>query len=229
MVVFSFPEEKGVRYLCAVFPFLVMSVAYVIDYAFRHQTRKYPRMVLGLIVLLMVSLMGMKSYRIAEINSDYREAALFLLEKSPEVKFLSTQKYVMDLYVSNADQVRDVPRDFKKFLSEVSSGYEYLVLDPQAYISFPAEGRFSTGLVSQYEYLKGHFVPLKVYDHFDPIMLERFVFEHSSNLLRSTEFLRLAKKNGFAKIYVYDLKLVVPAMLNTYLRLKGREGTVNDG
>ena len=48
--------------------------------------------------------------------------------------------------------------------------------------------------------------PVKEYTHFEPAMLERFVFEHSEDLLRSIEFLRSNKGGKLGRLKVFDVK-----------------------
>ena len=229
MLIFSLPEEKGARYLCVMYPFMAMSVAYTAVRVFRYLRNPRHRVVWGAVIVGMLMMLTRVSSQMAMIGSDYRTCAGFLTARNPGVKFLSTQKYVQDLFVSDRDQVRDVPRRFSRLVEEFSNGYEYLVLGPQAYMSLtPGARRFALKLDGPYEMLLQRIEPLKTYDHFDRVMLERFVLEHSSNLLDSTEFLRHAQAKGFGRLRVYDLKFCVPLMMEAAARYQQRTGGAND-
>lgn len=214
MIIFSLPEEKGARYLCVVFPFLAMSVAYFIEVMFGRLKSPQKRFMWGLVVVMMFVFLTIKSSLITQAGSDYHKCADFLIRKDAGIKFLSSQKQVQDLYVSNPDQVQDIPHGFNGLTTRLSEGYTYLVLGPQAYLAVPeGEQRFALRLEGSVGYLREKFAPVQEFDHFNRVMLERFVFEHSSNLIDSTEFLRLADSRGFGKLYVYDLRQCVPAMM----------------
>lgn len=219
MAIFSLPEEKGARYLCVVFPFMAMSVAYLVDHVFRMMRTPRKQVLWCCVVAVVMALLLVKSYHIAEITSSYDDSVDFLMKKNSDMKFVSTQKYTQSLFVSDIEQIADVPASFRGLVSKFADGYQYLILGPQAYMSFPeGKKRFALQLESQYEYILRRIEPVKVYDHFDRYMMERFVLEHSSNLLDSTEFLRLAESKGFGKLYIYDLKLCIPNMVNILKR-----------
>jgi len=229
MLIFSLPEEKGARYLCVMYPFMAMSVAYTAVRVFRYLRNPRHRVVWGAVIVGMLMILTRASSHMAMIGSDYRTCAGFLTARNPGVKFLSTQKYVQDLFVADRDQVRDVPRRFSSLVEEFSNGYEYLVLGPQAYMSLtPGARRFALKLDGPYEMILQRMEPLKTYDHFNRVMLERFVLEHSSNLLDSTEFLRLADARGFGRLRVYDLKFCLPLMVEAAARYQQRTGGADD-
>ncbi|MEW5894693.1 MAG: glycosyltransferase family 39 protein [Candidatus Omnitrophota bacterium] len=226
MLIFSLPEEKGARYLCVVFPFITMAVSYAVVYFYNSMKTPLKRILWTSLCVLLVILLSWRSYRIAEIDSDYDKSAEFLLAKDEGVKFLSTQPFVHNLYTPGFTRVYGAPHTFDQLMAEFSNGCSYLVFGPQAYLAVPESGkRFSLQLEGFYEFLLKSVKPLKVFDHFDQVMLERFVLEHSSNLLDSTEFLRLAQSRGYGKIYVYDLKLIMPLMMRRLMEYKRmREG-----
>jgi hypothetical protein len=225
IAVFSMTMEKGARYICVTFPFAVMSVAYGMVWFFKKMPSVRKRFLIVCMYVMMFALLGFKAYRIAEIRADYQSSAEFLTQRDQKVKFISTQKYVHDLYVRDVKQVAEIPRSFEGLVGLYSQGYRYLIIDPQAYVSYTEdEKRFSLRLSVPYEYILKHVEPIKSYTHFGKAMLERHVMEHSTNLLYSTEFLRLAESRGYGKLYIYDLDLVVPVMINALARYQKRVG-----
>ncbi len=214
MIFFSLPMENGARYICVVLPFVVMSAAYTAVGFFNNVTSRKKRMGLALIYGVMFVLLIAKSYQIAEIRSDYKSAVEFLKTKDSKVKFISSQKFVQDLYVFDPNDVAEMPRSFENLIALFSKGYRYLVIDPQVYVSYTDdEKRFSRQLIGFYQYIINHVEPLKVYDHFGRTMMTRHVMEHSTHLVSSVEFLRLSDERGYGKLYIYDLNVCIPAMM----------------
>ena len=79
---------------------------------------------------------------------------------------------VQNLFVAQESQVKDAPQSFSMLIQEYSNGYEYLILEPQAYMALSeTDKRFELKLKSQYEYIMKKIEPVKVYDHFDKYML----------------------------------------------------------
>ena len=230
MILFSLPEEKGARYLCVVLPFAVMSAAYLVELVYVRFRSRRQRTAWIAVCLLMAGLLSLKSYRIAESSSNYQAAAEYVLDKGQDRKFVSTQKFVQDLYAADPEQVKEAPSTFEGLAADLSQGYHYLIIGPQAYMSFPEGGRrFSQTLGGPYEFIRRGIEPVRVYDHFNATMIERFVLEHSSSLLDSTEFLRLAASRGYGKLYIYDLRLCVPIMMKTLMRYQQRQEGGGDG
>jgi len=214
MALFSMASEKGARYLCVVTPFLAMSVAHLIVTLIKENRDEVVRYSIGMLAVLMLGMMGLKSAALARARGDYRTSAEYLLSLDQDVSFVSTQPYVQRLYTSGKDRVADCPHRFELLALKLSEGYRYLVIEPQAYISWTQEGkRFDPKLTGYMRFVQARLEPLRTYDHFDPVLLERFVFEHSEHLVRSIRFLELANKEGFGKLYIYDLNQVVPVVM----------------
>ena len=85
-------------------------------------------------------------------------------------------------------------------------GYRYLIVDPQAYISWTEEmERFNPKLITYLGFIERSIKPVKVLDNFSDEILERFVFDHNENLRRSIDFLK--NNDGFyGKIRIYDIR-----------------------
>ncbi len=227
MAIFSLPSEKGARYLCVTFPFMAMSVAYGVVCFYERFPKFQARAVVAAVCLLMLAGLGVKSYSVALIRSDYRASAEYILSLDPQAKWFSTQELVQNLYVSDSSRVLPCPRSFEELAQEFTKGYAYLVVGPQAYVSrVPGDERFSIQLVGYLEYIKRTVKPIQVFPHFSDVMLERFVFEHSGNLPQSIRFLNAAKKDGFApgRLYVYDVRTTIDQMLSAVVRAQASEG-----
>ncbi|MFA5259913.1 MAG: hypothetical protein WC450_01650 [Candidatus Omnitrophota bacterium] len=208
MLMFSFASEKGARYLCVMTPLIAMSVAYLLYAVFSEQPHN--RVAWAVCGLAMISLMYLKSWSLAKSTSDYRVAAEFILSQSKQEEFVSTQNYVQNLYVSDPEKVQPCPASFEGLFYLVSQGYRYLVLCPQAYVSLAENNeRFHLRLTGFPEFVRTHIKPLKVYPHFNDALLERFVFDHNEQLLRSIRFLNQAHVHRYGELRIYDLSQVV--------------------
>ena len=167
--------------------------------------RKARTVILALIAVLVISL-GLKSILLVKSHSDYEDSwqDLMVLEEAP-LKVISTQHRIHRLYADNASDVAELKNDFRRFMLLYAQGYRYLIIDPQAYVSLTEdERRFSLKLKGFIGFIDAHVKPLKVYDHMNPHLLERFVFEHNENLITSIRFLNKRKELDLGKLSVYD-------------------------
>jgi hypothetical protein len=214
MAVFSLTHEKAPRYLCVMFPFMAMTVAYVAVAFYRRMGQGLRGWGVLVLVAVMMITMGWKSWQVARIRTDYRDAVEFINADEPSVKFLSTQRYVHNLYTESPDQVADLPHDFNGLLALVSQGYDYMVLGPQAYISWTQDRkRFQPELEGYLQFITANMKPLRVFPHMSQTALERFVFEHSENLIRSQTFVRDARDKGYGSLRIYDARQATSIML----------------
>ncbi len=208
MLIFSFASEKGARYLCVMTPFIAMSVAALLYFLFMEQPAN--RYVWAACGLTMICLMYLKSWALTKSVSDYRTATEFILSTGKQVKFVSTQNYIQNLYVSDPDRIRECPSHFQGLFSLYSQGCRFLVLCPQAYVSLAEnQERFSPRLVSFLDFIRSSMTPVKVFPHFNDVLLERFVFDHNEQLLRSVRFLSEARAKGYGELRVYDLSQIM--------------------
>ncbi|HPN88575.1 MAG TPA: phospholipid carrier-dependent glycosyltransferase [Candidatus Omnitrophota bacterium] len=212
MVLFSFPQEKGVRYLCVVFPFMAMAVAYMIDVLYQGKKVFYKPLIAALVVIMFGQHL-LKSREIILFKTDYATSIQDVLNKDPKAKFLSTQEMIQKLFVLNSKDVIEASNNFGVLLKSYQDGYRYFILDPQAYVSLTEDKlRFSSQLAGPIEFIFKNMPPYKTYPHFSSFLLERFVLEHNEHLMRSIEFLRDSSKRGSAALYVYDLNVIIPIM-----------------
>lgn len=224
MAVFTLASEKGARYVGVVLPFMAMMVAYAI-FEFAHLFKdKIFRGVLAVAAIVMVGMMTHKSFLLVRSHSDYRRSIADIRRIDPQSKFLSSQNHIQNLYVSVRTDVRPIPNSFEIFLKEYQSGYRYLILGPQIYVSFTESNqRFDPPLRGYIGALMAMYPPKKVYGNFSPALLERFVFEHNENLVRSITFLDHAQQRNFSYLRIYDLNDIVVPMLKSIVQVKGKK------
>ena len=222
MGIFTFAAQKGARYIGVILPFAAMAVAAVIAEAHKRFDRAFGRVVLWSLVAVMCSFLLAKSVRLSVARSDYRPAMETLLRQDPEVKVVASQNYILNLYTSRPDQAVAVPRRFFQLAALYGAGYRYLILGPQAYVSLTDnEKPFSVELDSYLNVIDKNVAPLRVYDHFNSLVMERFVFEHSEDLGRSIAFLR-RDPAGLGRLRVYDLRACLREIMIRLNRQRGQ-------
>jgi len=206
MIIFSFGQEKGVRYLTSVMPLMAWAVAYILyDLLRLNKGNSYQWGVLLFIALLFGNHL-MKDIRIINFRSDYQLSMEDLIDHDPDVKVISSQHMIQKLYVVEPKNVIAPVSDHRFLIAMYGLGYRYLILGPQSYVSFTEDGlRFSQKLTKFFHFLENNVPPTKVYPHFNQHLLERFVFEHNENLVRSRNFLKANNKGEFGQLRVYDL------------------------
>ncbi len=205
MLIFSFAQEKAARYICVVTPFIALAAAISAGWFYEYFKRNTVKSVLIGFLALMLLLMSVKSWAISQFESAYRPAMEYIKEADPETRVVTSQKWIMNLFTKNYRNVHELPHTFVYLLNYYARGYRYLVIDPQAYISWTQDKkRFSPPLEDYLRYLVRAARPVKTFAHLSPVMLERFVFEHSENLPRSIRFLDQAPPDT-GGIRVYDL------------------------
>lgn len=213
MVLFSLPQEKGARYICVVIPFMAMSVASFIVFLYHFFPSLRVKKVIMTCVLVMLVHFCVKDLAITDFHSDYHTVIEELLVLDPNAKIVSTQPLVHSLLFKNKKDVKAVPQNIEQLMTYYAQGYRYLILCPQAYISYTAdEKRFSTTLAGPYSFVMQNIKPLKVFDHFNDALLQRFVLEHNENLLRSIDFLKANKEGTLGALYVYDIGMIVKSI-----------------
>lgn len=224
MAIFTLASEKGARYVGVVLPFAVMMVAYAIFEFAKRFDNKICRAVLAVAVVLMGIMMTHKSFLLVCSHSDYRRSIAQIRRIDPQAKFLSSQNHIQNLYVTERADVRPIPNSFELFLRKYQSGYRYLILGPQIYVSFTQSNqRFDPPLRGYIGALMALYPPKKVYGNFSPALLERFVFEHNENLSRSITFLDHAQRRNFGVLRVYDLNEIVVPMLKMIVQTQGKK------
>ena len=206
-----------------VLPFAAMLVSHLIFYLWKKTEDKVFQGALLIGTILMMTVMIHKSLLLVESHSDYRASVEFLRHNDPEAKILSSQNYVQNLYVEKERDVMAVPPGFPNLLSYYKQGYHYLIICPQAYLSMTEDNQhFSLRLRGYLDFIATRFKPQKVYPHFSSVLLERFVYEQSENLVRSTRFLDAAQERKLGELRVYDLSQIVPGMLKAVVRTEGK-------
>jgi hypothetical protein len=203
MGIFSLAAEKGARYLCVVLPFMAIAVAVALENLLSFE--KYKKYILTLAVLASL-LMFVQSLRIVMSSTDYEKAIDWVQLRDPNAGILSTQPLVEQLYVRNERMVQEAPRNLVDLINLYQQGFRYLIVDPQAYISWTKDKeRFTYPLIDFMEFIVKNVPPVIVFDHLNSVLLERFVLDHNQNLTQSLKFLSNTSKEGFNRIRVFDI------------------------
>ena len=136
MLLFTTATDRGARYIAVVLPFMTMGVAVLFYRLYQDFSMAWQKNVVVILAVVMFAGMVVKAVPLARASSDYRSSSAYLLTKDPSVKFLSSQENVQKLYFMDRTRVRPVADNVMSLAKQYSQGYRYLVLDPQAYISF---------------------------------------------------------------------------------------------
>jgi hypothetical protein len=213
MLFFTTATDRGARYIAIVLPLMAMSSAALIYTVY--QDVKHQAKVIVLVVVLFLMFSGM-IWRSAELISDvsaYEPSVQYLLEKSTDVKFVTTQDLVQRLYVHDRGHVLPVPEDVFVLFQDYAKGYRYLILDPQGYISFTGNDyKWGLPLKGYVSFIERTVLPLKTFSHFNHAVMERVVFEHSDNLFQSIRYLNSPDLAKMSSLRVYDMTMVIRAL-----------------
>lgn len=213
MGVFSLPQEKGVRYVTSALPFVALAVAWMLTYMNSFVTKRSWQYCFLSMVIIMALFQIFESWHITRFSNNYEAAILDQRKTNPKARFVSTQSMIQRLYVDDKKDVAEFRyhMDYMNYLAR--EGYDFLILGPQAYVSFtPDDLRFQPKLKGFLQFIRDTVPAEQEYTHFNNRLLKRFVLEHNENLVRSWQFLRLAKENGYGQIRVYDLRKVMLVM-----------------
>ena len=205
MLMYSFAAEKGARYVCVILPFAVMAASQLGIELWERYPVRYARIIITCLALIMFLGLIQKSFDLASARTDYRLATRYLLVRDPNVKVMASQNHILNLYTPQRAQVIEIPHRFMTFIKRYQEGYRYLVIGPQAYISCGQDDRhFQPPLRSFLGFIEQRIKPIKTFNHFNAVLMERFVFEHNENLYQSIRFL---KQNDPAarQLRIYDV------------------------
>jgi len=225
MLIFSFAHEKGTRYMVVAMPFMAMAVAYCVSTLLDRRSNKIVHGVCLGVVFLMFSMQIVNANQIRSFRSDYLTSIDDLKETKIDLKILTTQPFVQNLYLHERDAAVEMPHKFRPIIGFFLNGYQYMIIGPQAYVSYTKSGhRFDPQLEEHLEFIVHNIEPIKEYEHFSPAMLERFVLEHNVNLKKSLEFLRLSKNNEYNRLRIYKTVDYVNEVIKRLEMNKARKG-----
>ena len=143
-------------------------------------------------------------------RTDYENAVRFITDQDPQAVIVSTQPLVEGLFLADDKQVIPCPKDLNSLMELYKEGAKYLILDPQAYISWTTDGRrFSPPLYDFLETIIKGVQPLQTFPHLNNILLKRFVLDHNEQIIDSLKFLSISNSRGYGKIRVYELGAVL--------------------
>lgn len=211
VLIFTFASEKGARYLCVVLPFAAMAAALNVHVLILNNDRFRSWAPVVLCSLVLFSLV-VRSVSIVATPRGYEHAVRLIKDKDPKARILSTQPLVMNLWADRPEDIQPVLKTVPELIIRYGQGFRYLILDPQAYVSWTASGqRFTTPLVDYVGFIQGQIPAVAKFPHLSPALLERFVFDHNEHLVNSILFLN--QKNGDSGgVYVYDLNQILAVM-----------------
>lgn len=211
MLIFTFASEKGARYLCVVLPFAAIAVALGLQH-FLIDNFRFKKWAPVLLCALVFFSLAFKSVSLVSTPRGYERAVRSIRENDPQAKILSTQPLVMNLWTSASNDVLPAPKNVHELFSLYAQGYKYLVLDPQAYVSWTNSGqRFTEPLADYLGFISAQMPVAAKFSHLNPALMERFVFDHNESLVNSIRFLNRKYEDSGA-VYVYDLSKVLPVM-----------------
>jgi len=149
------------------------------------------------------------SASLALARTDYEEAVHFITDHDPQAVIVTTQPLVEGLFMADDKRMLPCPNDLFSLVNLYKQGARYLILDPQAYISWTTNGRrFSPPLKDFLETTLKDVAPINTFPHLNKILLTRFVLDHNEQILDSVSFLSHASSEGYGKIRIYDLGAV---------------------
>jgi hypothetical protein len=215
MAMFSFAAEKGARYLCVVLPFMAAAAAVVLNEAWVKFV-KFRSWIVGLSSLALVGMVYLSTC-LALASTDYENAVHFITDHDPQAVIVSTQPLVEGLFMADERRIVACPKDLASLAELYKNGARYLIMDPQAYISWTADGRrFSPPLIDFLEAVFKGVPPLGTFPHLNQILLGRLVLDHNEQILDSVSFLSKAQSQEYGKIRVYDLGSVFTALKSAH-------------
>lgn len=224
MLIFTFASEKGARYLCVVLPFAAIAAALNVHALILNNNRLRSWAPLVLCSLLLFSLV-VKSVSLVGTPQGYAKAVRLIKDIDPQAKILSTQPLVMNLWVDQPEDILPVAKNIPELIMQYRQGFRYLVLDPQAYISWTSSGqRFTAPLVDYLGFIRGQMPPLAKVPHLNQALLERFVFDHNEHLDNSIRFLE-QKDGDSGAVYLYDLTQSLAVMQKVIELTSAKTGT----
>ena len=213
MLLFTTATDRGARYMAIVLPFMAMSSAALIHTVFQDMEHGARKIVLTVVLAVMFCGMVWRSVELISDVSAYAPSVAYLLEKDPDVKFVSSQDLVQRLYVNDRRNVFPVPEDVLVFFQDYAKGCRYFVLDPQAYIYFSGnDHKWGLPLKGYVGFIDKAIEPIKTFDHFNHAVMERVVFEHSDQLFQSIRFLDSPDLAKMSSLRVYDMSVIMRAL-----------------
>lgn len=221
MVLFSFSQEKAARFLCVVLPFMAIAAALVINEILIKIQTSHLKKILYVCLVVMLAQQLRADAAIVSFTTDYQSSMEFIRKITPAAKILSTQSEIQTLYTSNVQDVLKVPMDHAKLFEYAGLGYQYLILDPQAYISYTDnQKRFSLTLAGYLGFLEKVVKPVKTFSHFRPELLKRFVFDQNESLVQSISFLKQNQDGQLGTLKIYTMNDCVLAIQQVVARSK---------
>ena len=195
---------------CKDLPLIAIAVSFIVVDLIQSAKKPVVRNAIIGLIIIMFGIHGYKSYDIMCFHNAYQESMADLRKTDNDIKVASSQFMVQKIHAASPKYVTGLPQQAQGLLILYANGFRYLVIDPQAYISYTRDGRrFSPELTGYMEMAKRVIKPVKVYPHFSDELLKRFVLEHNVNLRESLNFIQKNKTEHYGELKVYDLRTIM--------------------
>ncbi len=124
MLFFTMATDRGARYVAIVLPFMAMASAALIYGVYQNvQFRGRKIFLIGFLVVMLSGMIWKSTELISDVSA-YKPAVDYLLQRDPDVKFVSTQDLVQKLYVNDRRNVLPVPEDVRVLIRDYTQGYQ---------------------------------------------------------------------------------------------------------
>lgn len=202
--IFTFSSDKASRYIAAIQPFMAMTVAFLLVHFMRDGASRQIKNGAMILAALTGLMLFYKASALPQANSAYADAVNYIDQVDPASGIVATQPQVINLFVKNIRRVVPCPAiNDAIFMKLPQSGYRYLVLDPQAYVSWTKnQVNFSGELAGAPGFFDTQVPPEKTFPHMNRAMFERFAFEHNQSLRGVLSYVnRGGEHEGTVRVY----------------------------
>ncbi len=194
MGIFTGSSDKAARYIAVVQPFMAMSVAALLIGLAEDYGSRMIRTVVGVVAGVMVLMLVVKAADLPQSASAYSAVMEYINTVDPGAGIATTQPLLLNLFAEDRHRVIPCPGiDDLSFLKLPQAGFRYLVIGPQAYVSWTKDQVNFSGELGGAVGFFDRLVPAeKTFAHMNRAMIERFVFEHNQSLRGSIDYLNTA-------------------------------------
>ncbi|MEI8011427.1 MAG: phospholipid carrier-dependent glycosyltransferase [Candidatus Omnitrophota bacterium] len=182
--IFTFSSDKASRYIAVVHPFMAMAAAFFLVHLMEEGRSRFVKKGALVLAALTAVMLVLKSGELPQSHSAYADAVKYIDQIDPSSGIVTTQPQVVNLFVANPRRVIPCPAiNDPSFLKLPQAGFRYLVLEPQAYVSWTKnQMNFSGDLAGAPGFFDTMVLPEKTFPHMNRAMFERFAFEHNQSL-----------------------------------------------
>jgi len=206
MLVSSLMDEKTARSLSVVLPFVAMTAAVVLlnlrDLFHRLKWKiAYP------VVVAAVIASGLSfSVLVLFFRSDYRAASRWIEDTYTDSRILTVNPYNTILYSSDATVAVYSINSLEDLQAFHAKGYQTILVGPQKFIKKPNLEQEMEGSSPYFiERIEQICQPVKKFPHFTPILMKRFLFEHTNPDLPDLQRVLGSLNARSGQLMIYDI------------------------